>query len=736
MLTNEPVTFATIFFNGISVGANADEQGKYKLETDKQVDSITVNYIGYLTAKVRIVPGKTQELNIALRENKYDLPDVVVVAGDNPADILMKKIIGNKAKNNRDNLKAYQYETYNKLEFDINNITERLKNQRLFKPFKFIFDNVDSSSTNKKPYLPVFIAETVSDVYHRRNPDGKKEIIIANKISGMENETVTRYLGDFYSHINVYDNYIYLFGKGFVSPLAGISSLYYKYYLYDSTFIGNKWCYKIKFKPRRKQELTFTGEMWVNDTTYGIKRINMRIADDANINFIEDLAFVDEYDYIDSAYWMLKKEVLVLNIAPDETKTMQTMGFIGRKTTFYGNYIINKPLPSKFYSGGLEVEVADDSQKKDSAYWDDKRPEKLSKSEKQIYHMIDTIKTIPAYKRYSDLFTLAATGYYEAGYIDIGPVYSLYSYNSIEGSRFRLGGKTSNKFSTNLILNGYAAYGLTDLQWKYGGGFRYFISKKPREFIGFEYKKDDEQLGKSPNSLSDDNFFATVIRRIPTNKLNGIEEHRIYIEREWFNGFSTRLSYAHRTYSPLGLLDFTYYLNGAKTDSSNALNTSEVSLYARFAYKERFVSGKVDRTSLGSPYPILRVQFSRGIKGVSGSDFNYEKLNVKVSDNVYLGNFGILNYIIEGGKIWGTLPYPLLIVHPGNQSYTYDETSFNLMNYYEFVSDEFASVQMQHHFGGIFLDRIPLLRKLKWREVFTANGLIGHLDRQQPRNPC
>ncbi len=736
-LTNEPVPFAAVFFNGAS-GTTTDDKGFYKLQTDRHVDSVSVNYIGYLPAAIRVAGGKTQEINFALRQNKFDLPDVVVVAGENPADIIMKKVIENKPKHNSDNLDAFQYESYNKLEFDINNITEKFKNNKLFKPFRFIFDNVDSTSTNKKPYLPVFIAETVSDVYHRKNPSGRKEVIKANKISGVENETVTSYLGDFYSHINVYDNYIYLFSKGFVSPVAGFGSLYYKYYLYDSTFIGNKWCYRIKFKPRRKQELTFSGEMWINDSTYAIKKINMRIADDANINYIEDLAFVDEFDCIDNTFWMLKKEVLVLNIAADETIQKEPMGFIGRKTTYYSNYVINKPMPSRFYGGGTEVEVNDDSREKNTTYWDSARVEKLSKTEEKIYHMVDTIKTIPAYKRYADLITLAATGYQKSGYIEIGPIYSLYSYNSIEGSRFRLGGRTSNKFSTRLILDGYAAYGLSDLQWKYGGGIKYFISKKPWQFIGIQYTKDDEQLGKSTNALSDDNFFTTVIRRIPSNKLNGIEQEKIYIEREWFNGFSTRINYTHTTYSPLGVLDFTYYVNDAKTDSSNALNTSEVSLYMRFAYKERFVTGKVNRISLGSDYPITRIQYSRGLKGLSGSNFSYHKLNIKVDDNVYLGNFGILSYRIEAGKIWGTLPYPLLTVHPGNQSYTYDETAFNLMNYYEFVSDQFASVQMQHHFGGIFLDRIPLLRKLKWREVVTGNALIGHLDdnnRQILSNP-
>ncbi len=727
-LTNEPVPFSTLFFKNTTVGANADEQGHYSLQTDNPVDTLIVNYIGYLPAKVSVKKGTAQVLNIALRQNKFDLPDVVINAGENPADVIMRKVVKNKDLHDRDNLDAYRYSSYNKLEFDLNNITNNFKNKKIFKPFRFVFDNMDSSGTNKKPFLPVFITETVSKVYSQKNPKGRKEEIIANKISGTENETVTSYLGDFYAHLNIYDPYIYLFGKGFVSPTSGIGPLYYKYYLYDSTYIGNKWCYKITFKPRRKQELTFVGEMWINDTSFAVKRLNMRIADDANINYIEDLVIVDEYDATDSINWVLTKEVLVMNIAPTETKEKQTMGLIGRKTTYYSDYVINQPMPSKFFTRGAEVEVSEEAFGKDTAFWDSARAERLTRNEEKIYKMADTIVTVPAFKRYSDFIKMVGTGYLAWGKFDVGPVYSMYSYNYVEGSRFRFGGRTNWRFSQKVILNGYLAYGLRDMLFKAGGGIQYFTSKKPRQSIGIDLKRDVEQLGKGPNALTDDNIFQTIILRTPSYKLISNEQERVYIEREWFNGFSTRVAFTHSYYEPLGQLNFTYYASDAKTDTFSTMNVSEVSFFFRFAYHERFVAGKINRVSLGSEYPITRIQYSRGLKGAAVGDFNYHKLNIKVDDKVYLGNFGRFNFTVEAGKIWGVLPYPLLTVHPGNQAYVYDETAFNLMNFYEFVSDEYVSVMTQHHFGGLFLDRIPLLRKLKWREVFTANAVIGRMS--------
>ncbi len=726
-LTNEPIPFASVIFVGTNIGINSDINGKYSLQTTLKIDSIRARFVGYLPATLPVQRGRTQEINFALRVNKFDLAEVEIKAGENPALILLRKIIEHKPDNDRERLSAFQYEAYNKLEFDINNISDKFMKKRLFKPFDFIFDYMDTTASNKKPYLPVFITETVSDVYFQRVPKLRKEIIKGSKVSGVENQTVTQYLGDLYSSINIYDNYIYLFGKGFVSPIAGLSQLYYKYMLMDSAYIENKWCYKVTFHPRRKQELTFNGEIWIHDTTFAIRKLNLRINSDANINFIEDMAIVQEYEYVNNEQWMLGREVLVVNLAANETKSKQTTGFIGRKTTYYRDFVLNEPKGEEFYKGS-EIEMKDDAMHQSLAYWDSTRGESLTESERKIYAMIDTIKSIPAYKRYANAVKIMATGYTEAGWFEIGPLYSFISTNSVEGLRLRFGGQTSNSFSTKLVLSAYGAYGLKDTRFKYGGTARFFTSKRPRQFFGFEYKNDIEQLGKSANAFLDDNIFATLLRRSPSNKLNDVLQEKFYFEHEWVEGFSNRLTLIHSEYQPKGTLNYTYFRNDIRTDSSNILINSEVSLHIRFAYKERFVSGKVDRISLGSNYPVLNLLYSRGIKDILHSNFSYDKLLFRVEDYFYLGNFGLFSIRAEAGKIFQELPYPLLFIHPGNNSFVYDRTSFNLMNYYEFVSDQYLSLKAEQHFGGIFLDRIPVLRKLKWREIATLSAVSGRLS--------
>lgn len=722
-LTNEPIPFANVAFKGTTSGTVTDFNGYFSIETDKASDSLSASFVGYVPVTLRITKGKTQTVNFLLKVNKVDLGEVVIKAGENPAIILLKKVIDNRDINDKRQLDSYKYESYNKMEFDLTDIPPDFKDKRLIKPFAFIFDNIDSSVTNSKPFLPFFITEALSDVYFRNNPKNTREIIKASKISGLENESVTQFLGDMYQNIDVYDNYIDIFGKSFVSPISNVGQIYYRYYLTDSAFIDNQWCYKLKFKPRRRQELTFVGEAWIHDTTFAVRKVDMRIVEDANINFVEDLAVVKEYSRIEDRYWMLVKELLVVNF----TARKEGLGFIGRRSVSYKDFEINKPIPEEIFSGGENIKVVEDVTK-DEEFWLNARHDSLSVREKQIYQMVDTIKTLPAFRTYADIITLFVTGHYEIGKIELGPYFTFVSFNTVEGVRVRLGGRTSNQFSPRLRLEGYAAYGTKDEEFKYSGGFRYFLKTKPRMTVGARYKNDIVQLGQSENAFQDDNILSSVFRRNPADKLTKQETYKVYFEQEFFSGFSYRIGFDHGSLLPVGKLDYSYYTNDEKTAFRQAIKTSEASLMLRFAYREKFVETKVGRTSLGSDYPVTRFIYTNGLKGVLESDFSYHKIVGKVDDIVRLPPFGYSYIAIEAGKTWGTIPYPLLNVHQGNESYFYDFASFNLMNYYEFVSDQFASVFVVHHFDGFFLDKIPLMRKLKWREVASLRAVYGSMS--------
>jgi hypothetical protein len=725
--TGEPIPFANVYFYATSIGVTSDFDGHFSIETKAPSDSLIASYIGYETQAKKVYKNRFQEISFQLQPINIDLPEVTILAGENPAEILLRKIIENKENNRRKEFEAYQYEVYNKIEIDANNLSKQFQNRKVLKPFSFIFDYMDTSIVNGKTYLPIFLSESLSDFYFRKNPKTEKEVIKAANVSGIENESILQFLGDMFQRYDFYDNYIMIFQKNFISPIANFGLNSYKYYLIDSTFIGNQWCYKIMYKPRRRQELTFTGHFWVHDTTYAIKSFEMRIADDANINFIDDLVLSQEFDLIDGKYWMVTKDIGIgdFNIV-DNTK--KTLGFFGKKTTTYRDFIFNELKDNKFYSLPTNVVVEDKAYTKDEEFWNLNRHDSLSKDELTIYHMIDTLKNLPAFKTWVDIFETVITGYYRMEKFEVGPYASLVSFNPIEGARFRIGGRTTAKFNDEFRLEGYVAYGTLDTKVKYGLGFLYLPNKNPRRALGGNYKHDIEQLGSSPNAFREDFFFAALFRRNPANKLSMTNEYTFYYEHEWFNGFSNQLNLIHKEVIPVG--DTKIELNSENGDvvMEDNVITSEIRLDTRLAINEKFIIGDFERTSIGTRYPIINLQYGYGIPGMFGGEYEYHRLKLSIRQWFNVFNLGWSRYIVETGKIWGKLPYPFLELHPGNETFFFDEYAFNLMNYGEFVSDQFISVYYTHHFDGLFLNHIPLFRKLKWREVSYVRGAIGTLS--------
>lgn len=729
--TNQPIPFANIAFQNSKIGTTTDFNGKYKLETYYPTDSLVASFVGYNKASLRVKKDISQELNFKLNESSVNLGEVVIKGSkkdENPAHVIFKRIIANKPANNREKLEAYDYEAYNKIEFDINNISEEFQNRKIMKPFRFVFNYVDSN-TNEKPYLPFFITESLSNYYYRKTPKSTKEIIKATKVSGLENESVSQFLGDMYQNVNIYDNYIGAFGKNFMSPIADFGLVSYDYYLVDSATIDNNWCYKIIFQPKRKYELTFTGHFWVHDTTYAIKQVEAEMSGDANINFIKKFWVNQTYSQVENEVWMLTKDQLIIDFNLAEKQ----MGFYGRKTSSYRNFTINQPKADEFYKGLAPVIVENNADNQPDTFWQSARHDTLSAHEVQIYNMIDTLKELPVFKTYVDIFSAIFTGYYIKGPVEIGPYSTLFSFNPVEGARVRIGGRTSNSFSTRVMPEGYIAYGFTDKQIKYSLGGQYFLTKKPRLLLKAYYTKDIEQLGLNEEAWGSTSFFAALFRRVPQNKLSGFNEAKVSLEREWFTGFSSTLKMRHKNYLSVGPngLNFTTTGNDGTPTYIPAITTTELAFATRFAYKEKLLSGEFERVSLGTNWPIFDAELILGIRGVLGSEYNYQRLSLKISDQINLKSLGKTNVNFVAGKIWGQLPYPLLKVHPGNQTYYHEKYAFNLMNFFEFVSDEYVNLFVEHHFNGLFLNKAPFLRRMQFREVVTFKMAAGTMRQNQ-----
>jgi hypothetical protein len=726
--TNEPLPFVNIRFQNSKIGTITDTNGFYSLSTYYATDSILASFLGYQTVIKSVIKDTEQQLDFRISPGEVSLKAFTVVGNKkdkNPAHELLKKVISNKKINNKDKLQNYNYEIYNKIEFDMHKVDQKFRDKLIFRlwPYVFDYEAYDEDSIN---YLPIFLSEAVSDFHFQKSPKSEKEVIKATKISGAEDDVLSEFVGEMYQNINPYENKIEVFGKYFLSPLSDLGRVSYKYYLTDSIYIDSSWCFKLVFKPKSKSELTFKGEMWINDTTYALKRINARMNGYANINFVKDFSFSQNYKQVEKEVWMIDNEELTAYVKPPVNPIIPPrMALLAKKRTSYRNHEVNMKETSKYHSELDNVIVLDSVSKKDSVYWSNARHVELLKTESSVYDMIDTVKSSKAYQVLKKIGFTMFTGFYPYGNFEIGSIYSLYSFNSVEGRRFRFDLRTSNAFSQRLLLGGYVAYGMNDEKWKFGNNSMFFLSKKPRRFIGHEYRNDLEQLARGPTALRQDNILNSTLRRNPLFKLNGMELFNIHFFNEWFPGLSTRLDLQKKNLYELD----AFSLDISDADSTPwSLNTSEIALLVRFALNEKFVSGQFERRSLGTKAPILELGYTLGIKDLFNSDFGYHKMTVSLSDRIKLNRIGVIEARFEYGKTFGTLPFPLLFLHPGNESYYYQENAFNLMNFFEFVSDQYFSCSYTHHFNGIFFNRIPFIRKARLREVAGFKGVIGTLS--------
>jgi hypothetical protein len=403
---------------------------------------------------------------------------------------------------------------------------------------------------------------------------------------------------------------------------------------------------------------------------------------------------------------------------PLETNALKLIGFFGHRTALYNHYIFDQPKEDGFYNSATNVIVDPAAYTHDNVFWEESRPDTLNRQEQEIYNMIDTIQQLPVYEFYKKLGMLVGTGYWVSGKFEIGPLYKFFSFNSIEGARFRIGGRTS-----------HVAFGTKDLKLKYGMGATFMVNKNPRRSVGVFYKYDIEQLGQDPNAFATDNFFASFLRRSPADKLTMVREFKIFYEHEWFTGFSNTVRFIRRDVFPLDDEKFIINDNGDQY-VDNSLVSNEIQLYTRFAFREKYVYGQFERANLGTKYPVLELLYGYGIPSFPGSDVEYHRLHFRLKDWFNIFHLGRSEYIFETGKIWGRLPYPFLKIHEGNETFLFYPQAGNMMNYYEFISDAYATVYFTHHFDGILFNKIPLMRKLKWREVVHGRGIWGTMSEE------
>ncbi|MBI3137081.1 MAG: carboxypeptidase-like regulatory domain-containing protein [Sphingobacteriales bacterium] len=723
--SEEPVPFASVTFKNSSLGQFTDSSGAFAFHFSRwPSDTLSITCVGYQPFYVALNQAKDSlSLHILLERGTFNEGAQLKVKV-NKGLLVWRKIVQHKPENDRYRFDNFSYELYNKLELDLKNIN--FEKFGKFKPLKPVSDlisqNIDTSEGLK--YLPTYLTEALSDYYYQKNPLKRREIIKAANTNGVKNESVLKLLGGMDQVVNVYKNFIPVFDKQFVSPISDNGDFYYNYRVVDTQVIANKRYYHLVFTPRRKGGDTFEGDCWVHVGSFAIRKMNLRLGKEANVNFVENLSLIQEYRQVNDSTWFLSKDKFVVDIAP---VGKERLGFIGRKTTTYEHVIVNDTSVVNELSKNKileEVITLPGADSKPREYWAAERHEPLSKSESGIIRMIDTLTHAPVFQRFTRTMAFIGTGYRDIGNYKIGPWFNWMTSNSWEGFRLRFDLGTNKYFDKKIKLHGYLAYGFGDRHLKGMAEIFYLPKKDPRMYFYGSFTNDLDFGQNYYGEISQDNIFALAVRKkgIPVKNIK-VNEKKIEFFRETLPWMSNRITLTHKSSLPLrNLVPIDSFRAAA---SGKALTSFEISVRLRFAYLERFLESQFYRSSLGSIYPIGELTISQGFPGVLKSSYRYTKVSASISDNFKIPPFGTVSWYVYGGKTFGTLPYTLLDIAPGNELYYYNKYAFNMMNRWEFIHDTYAGITIEHNIGnGIF----RLIPKLRWRQLWTAKTLWGSLS--------
>ena len=738
--TGEPVPFVSVWLKETTTGTITDTCGTYHIETSAAADEIVFSFLGYQTDTMNIIPGTSQTVDIRLNLSSIALDQVDIKPAarknyrnkNNPAVELIRKVIENKTTNRKEAYDYLEYRTYEKIQLALSDVHEGLIQARIFSKFSFIFDNIDTTKRVGNTILPIFFKESIIDHYYRRNPKATKDITRADKRVNLDeyldHKGVTADLNYLYPEINIYDNEILFMSNMFVSPIANTAPVFYRYYIQDTLMLKGIPCIKLFFEPRNRADFLFHGNLYIiMDSSYAVCKIDLGINKKLNIDWIKGVSVTQDFEPYGDSLWLLSKE----EISVDAGVIKNTLGLYAQRTISYDDYTINMPIDDDVFNGPLMSDKIDPASASPD-YWNENRQLPLSRTEKALYTTVDSVKKVPAFRRQMNVVMLLTTDFLDLGKIELGPFGSFYSYNSVEGSRVRFGGRTTPDFSRKLNFDAYAAYGFADRVVKFTTGCTYSLTPRtiyqfPVKSIRLSYQKETKIPGLELAYNQQDNLFLSLKRGI-NDKLFLNNTLRAEFLDEFDNHFSFLLGYSYTRQQPAGNLYFSTNEIPMPVNNIPHLNISELYLNLRYAPNETFYQGKLYRYPLMSKYPVLQMKLTGGSKQINNG-YDYLRLRMSLMRDYYISVIGYLNIRLEAGQIFGKVPYPLLFIHNANQTYAYDENAYNLMNFLEFVSDKYALLNIDHSFNGFIFNKIPLIKKLKLREIVTCKILYGGLGR-------
>lgn len=751
-LTNEPIPYLSVFYEGKGVGSITDNDGNYKVETRKGWNKLTFSAVGYVTKVVNIIPGVTKNLNVRMRSDDIMLDEVVVKPKrekysrkNNPAVELMKKVIAHKKNNKLSENDYYQYNKYQKITMSLNDVTPEMLEKGMYKKMPFLKDQIELCEETNKFILPISVDETASQKIYRKHPKSEKTLIKGMSSTGVNElfatgDMLSTVLKDVFTDVNIYDNDIRLLQYPFISPISSSDAIsFYKFYIMDTTFVNKDKCFHLTFVPNNSQDFGFTGHLYVlADSSYTVKKCTMNLPKKSGVNFVDNMDIIQEFEQLPNGEWVLKTDDMIVEMTL--MKIMQ--GFQIRRTTRYSDYAFDELPQQLFKRKGAEIKEADAMMRGDD-FWNQYRPVPLTQTESSMDMLVKRLEQMPGFKYVIFVLKAFIENFVETGTkehpskVDIGPVNTMISNNYIDGLRLRMSAQTTANLNPHLFLKGYYAYGFKDHRSKYMGEVEYSFNKKeylPREFpknsITFSYQYDVMSPTDKFLKTDKDNVFVSF-KTSTVDQMSYVRNIALKYENETQFGLKTTVEVKNSKDEPTGGL--AYITNDDQKTLIPEIQTMEASLAFRYAPGETFVNTKQRRIPVSFDAPVFTLSHTAGFKGVLGGEYNYNLTEIGLYKRFWFSSWGKIDMFVKGGAQWNKVPFPLLIMPAANLSYILQRETFNLINNMEFLNDRYASLDVSWDLNGKIFNRIPLLKKLKWREAIGFKMLYGHLtDKNNP----
>ena len=767
--TGEPIPFVSIFYEGKGVGCISDIDGRFKVDKMVEWKELTFSSVGY-TTKVVPITAKTEFLNVSLKVMDHTLDEIVVrpkrekySRKNNPAVELMKKVVASKELDDLKQKDYYSYNIYQKLTLALNNITaDSLRESKLFKQYPFFRDQVEYCEVTEKNILPLSVDESLTQTVFRKKPESEKNIIKGLNSTGVNElfntgDMLTTVLKDVFQNVNVYEDRVRLLQYPFDSPISDNGIGFYRYYIMDTTYVEHDKCFHLSFVPNNSQDFGFTGHLYIMaDSTYRLKQCVLNLPKKTDVNFVENMQILQQFGALPTGEWV--------QLTDDMLCELNFFGghFMVRRITHNSDYSFLEVPERIFKKKGKEIKDVNAMMRNDE-FWNRYRATELTQSESNMGGFVDNLAKIKGFKYV--LFGLKALieNFVETGTkdnpskVDIGPVNTILTSNFVDGTRLRASAQTTANLNPNWFFKGYVAYGFKDEKMKYLGQVEYSFDKKgylarefPKHAIAVSYQYDNMLPSDKFINTDKDNMF-TSLKWAKQDLYNYERKFTVNYEHERESGLKTHAMVRYANYEPCGNLFYRTMAGESQLQKAIAdgtmqgdvfmhtpyntkdITVTEATLGVRYAPGETFINTKQRRLPINLDAPVFSLSHTFGLNGILGSEYKYNFTEAGAYKRLWLGSWGNIDTYLKGGIQWNKVPFPLLIMPAANLSYIIQDGTFNLINNMEFLNDRYASLDVSWNMQGKLFNRIPLLKKLKWREFIGVKCLWGELsDKNNP----